>query len=47
MKILLEDKSIHIFEQSAYVKYLHGIEDKMIDAFTFTIKKICQTNELD
>jgi hypothetical protein len=25
MKILLEDKSIHIFEQEAYRKFLHGI----------------------
>lgn len=25
MQLLLEDKSIHVFEQDAYQKYLHGI----------------------
>ena len=39
MKILLEDKSIHIFEQDAYRKYLHGIENDKFDAITFSIFK--------
>ena len=31
-RLLLEDQSLHIFEQDAYEKYLHGIEDFTVDS---------------
>ena len=37
MQILLEDRSVHIFEQDAYQKYLHGIENNKVDVITFYV----------
>lgn len=45
MKILLEDRSVHIFENDAYQKFLHGIEDNKVDAITFTIVRLKSVGE--
>lgn len=30
-KLLLEDRSLHLFEEKAYTEYLHGIHDYGVD----------------
>ena len=37
--ILLEDQSVHIFEEDAYKKYLHGIKDLSVDSIFLNVGK--------
>ena len=41
--LLLENQSIHIFEDEAYQKCLHGIEDFTVDSLYFKARKNTET----
>lgn len=37
-KLLLEDRSLHLFSEEAYTSYLHGINDYGIDCVFMQVK---------
>ena len=45
--LLLQDKSIHIFQKDAYEKFLHGISELKIDSIFFKLVKKEESEEYE